>query len=106
MEQNSARVQQLAQQAYGVGSTVGVELPHSRNQELEADRLGLLYMARAGYDPRLAIDFRNRMAEFSARQGRKPVAFLSTHPVDKVRVTKLEELMPEAMAEYSKSGGR
>ncbi len=90
--------------AYGVGGNVGVILPHSRKQELEADHLGILYMARAGYDPREALAFWKR---FSAASQKGPAfEFLSTHPMDKTRIAQLESLMPQALAEYQKAAGR
>ena len=89
--------------AYGIGSEVGVTLPHSRSQELEADYLGILYMARAGYDPRQAIAFWKRFSAYQEQQGGgKPMEFLSTHPLDETRVKALEERMPQALAEYEK----
>src|SRR4030065_184586 len=63
--------------AYGLGSTIGVILPYSRTQESEADRLGLIFMAIAGYNPNAAVDFWTRMA---AQGGGSPPEFLSTHP--------------------------
>ncbi len=69
--------------ALGVGSTLGVLLPFSRMHELEADRIGLIYAAKAGYDPAVALGFWERMQQASA--GKKPPAFLSTHPSDKRR---------------------
>lgn len=96
--------QQLMQAAYGVGATVAVELPHSRKQELEADHLGLIYMARAGYDPQEAVAFWQRFKAYNDKQGGgKPPAFLSTHPVDDKRIEQLNELLPQAMAEYQKA---
>lgn len=93
----------IVQGAYGVGSQVGVILPHSRTQELEADHLGLLYMARAGYDPREAVGFWERFSAYQdERGGGKPLEFLSTHPLDQTRIRALEELMPKALAEYRK----
>jgi metalloendopeptidase OMA1, mitochondrial len=92
--------QQLLGVAYGVGSQLGVALPHSRRQELEADRIGLLYMARAGYNPEAAIGFWERFAEYSARAGRGTPWFLRTHPVDEDRILQIRQLLPEAMAEY------
>ena len=89
--------------AYGIGSEVGMTLPHSRSQELEADYLGILYMARAGYDPRQAIAFWKRFSAYQEQQGGgKPMEFLSTHPLDETRVKALEERMPQALAEYEK----
>ncbi len=96
--------QQLLQTAYGVGATVAVELPHSRKQELEADHLGLIYMARAGYDPHEAVAFWQRFSAYNKQKGGgAPPAFLSTHPVDDKRIAQLQELMPQATAEYQKA---
>lgn len=97
MKNNTQATRQIAQSAYGITSQVGVALPHSRKQELEADHIGLLYMARAGYDPRAAVAFWQR---FAAVKGGGQIAFLSTHPVDATRIARLEELMPQAEEEY------
>jgi len=73
----------------------------SRSQELEADQLGALYMARAGYDPREAIGLWERFAAYREKSGGgRPPQFLSTHPLDEVRIVKLREFMPRALAEY------
>jgi predicted Zn-dependent protease len=89
----------LFMSAYGLGSQVGVLLPFSRQQESEADHLGLIFMALAGYDPHAAVAFWQRMA--AAGQGAsKPPEFLSTHPADATRIRNLEELLPEAMEYY------
>ncbi len=87
----------LIQMAYGVGTTLAVVLPYSRRQELEADRLGLMYMARAGFDPRAALAFWRRFAEAG---GPSPPEFLSTHPADEHRIAQLERLMPQALEIY------
>ena len=89
----------LVMAAYDVGSQYGVLLPYSRTQELEADHLGLLYMARAGYDPGEALGFWRR---FSAAEGDKSpgLEVVSTHPLDETRIRELQDLMPTAMAEY------
>jgi metalloendopeptidase OMA1, mitochondrial len=92
--------QQLVAVAYGVGSQVGVALPHSRRQESEADQIGLLYMARAGYNPQAAIGFWERFHEYSERAGGGTPWFLRTHPVDEVRIRQIREWLPQAMAEY------
>ncbi len=84
--------------AYGIGTQIGVLLPYSRLHESEADRLGLIFMAMAGYDPHKAIDFWKRMA--SAKQGVSPPEFLNTHPADENRVRNIEKLIPEAMRYY------
>jgi predicted Zn-dependent protease len=94
------RWQGVAQVAYGVTTQVGVALPHSRSQESEADEIGLIYMARAGYDPEAAVGFWQRFGAFSAQQGSSTPAFLRTHPTDETRVRQLQALMPRAKAEY------
>jgi predicted Zn-dependent protease len=83
---------------YGVGANVGVMLPFSRKHESEADKIGLLLMAKAGYDPRATVEFWKRMSK--AGGGEKPPEFLSTHPSDETRIRQLEEWMPEALAFY------
>jgi predicted Zn-dependent protease len=94
------RVQAAVGLAYGVGSQVGVMLPFSRRDESEADRIGLTYMARAGYDPRAAIAFWERFGAATASEGGPP-AFLRTHPVTDTRIKDLRKWMPEALAEYN-----
>jgi metalloendopeptidase OMA1, mitochondrial len=86
--------------ALGAGATYGIILPFSRDHESEADRMGLLYMARAGYDPREAITFWQRMSQAG---GQQPPEFASTHPSHATRVRQLEAFMPTAMAEYKKA---
>jgi len=84
-------------QALGMAYGVGVELPFGRGQESEADHIGLILMAQAGYDPREAIPFWQRM---SSGQGGGPPEFLSTHPSGQTRMQQLQEWMPEAMKHY------
>lgn len=84
----------------GAGASVGVLLPWGRAQESEADHLGLILMAKAGYDPHAARDLWVRMAELSAKGSGKPPAFLSTHPSEATRITQIEAWMPEAMQYY------
>lgn len=88
--------------AYGAGATVGVMLPFSRLDESEADEIGLRYAARAGYDPRAALDFWKRMKAESEGKS-KPPEWLSTHPSDDTRIRKLERFMPIAVEEYDRS---
>lgn len=102
LQTKPAATQQLFMTAYGLGAQVGVLLPYSRLQESEADRLGLIFMAMAGYDPREAVDFWKRMA--AAKQGAQPPEFLSTHPADQTRIKNLEKLLPEAMKYYNSNG--
>lgn len=89
--------QQLWMTAFGVGAQVGVLLPYGRTQESEADHLGLIFMAMAGYDPHVAVPFWERMAK---QGGSKPPEFLSTHPADQTRINDINKLMPEAMKYY------
>ncbi|WP_020507537.1 M48 family metallopeptidase [Lamprocystis purpurea] len=99
--------QDLAMQAYGVVGQVGVLLPYSRTQESEADRIGLLYMARAGYDPREAVAFWQRFQAYNSRRGGGgSLEFLSTHPLDAKRIAQLKAHLPQALAEYRKAGGQ
>ncbi len=98
--------QDLAMQAYGIGAQVGVMLPYSRTQELEADRIGLLYMARAGFDPRQAIAFWQRFQAYNAKSGGRTPEFLSTHPLDNNRIAELQKFLPQALAEYERAKGR
>lgn len=92
--------QQIIMAAYGAGTSLFVTLPFSRQDESEADHIGLLYSARSGYDPRRAIRFWERMAEQS--QGAPP-EFLSTHPGHDTRIQRLRELLPRAVVEYENS---
>ncbi|MBM3876814.1 MAG: M48 family metallopeptidase [Verrucomicrobia bacterium] len=87
-------------QAYGLGTTLGWELPHNRTQESEADKLGLLYMARAGYDPEEAVKFWQRFAAYNKSRGGGQLWFLRTHPVDEKRIADLQKAMPEAKAQF------
>lgn len=86
--------------AYGVGTEVGIMLPFSRTHESEADHLGLIFMAMAGYDPNAAVDFWTRMA---AQSGPKPPEFLSTHPSDETRIADIKKELPESLSYYQKS---
>jgi predicted Zn-dependent protease len=85
--------------AYGLGAQYGVMLPYSRDHELEADRLGLIFMAMAGYNPETAIAFWERMGSIG---GQKPPEFMSTHPSDATRIRKIKAALPEAMKYYRK----
>jgi predicted Zn-dependent protease len=101
------RAQQLATLAYGVSTQIGAILPYSRLHESEADYLGLLFMARAGYDPRAAIDFWQRFAEYNRTHGGARIpAWLRTHPLDETRIQQLQQWIPEALAEYEKARAR
>ncbi len=84
--------------SYGVGTTVAVMLPYSRMHETEADRLGLIFMAMAGYPPEEAVGFWQRMAQ--SKDGSAPPEFLSTHPADETRIMDIKRNLPEARRYY------
>jgi predicted Zn-dependent protease len=85
--------------AFGVGAQYGATLPFSRMQESEADHIGLILMAMAGYDPNQAVDFWGRMA---ASGGEKPPELMSTHPSDEHRIADLKKELPDALKYYKK----
>lgn len=93
-----ATVQQVTA-LLGAGATVGLLLPWGRSQESEADHLGLIFMAKAGYHPSAARDLWLRMAE-AAKGRERPPEFLSTHPSEATRVRQIEAWIPEALQYY------
>jgi predicted Zn-dependent protease len=95
---NQGAVNTVAQ-LFGAGATVGVLLPWGRSQESEADHIGLVMMAKAGYDPHAARDLWVRMAE-NAKGASRPPAFLSTHPTEETRIQQIEGWLPEALRYY------
>lgn len=101
LSRKPAQTQQLWMAAFGVGTQVGVLLPYSRLHESEADHLGLIFMAMAGYDPRAAVDFWQRMA--AKKNGKSPPEFLSTHPADQTRIEQIKKWLPEVMPIYEKN---
>lgn len=101
LEDEPETTRKIFMTSVGVGSKVGVLLPYSRLHETEADRLGLKFMAMAGYDPREAIDFWGRMADLKG--GESTPEFLSTHPSDETRIADLREMLPEALEYYNPS---
>ncbi len=92
-----SETRQLFQLAYGVGANLGIMLPYSRKHESEADRMGLIFMAMAGYDPHQAPLFWERMSKIG---GAKPPTLISTHPSDEKRIKDLNKDMAEAMKYY------
>ena len=86
--------------AFGIGTKLGVMLPHSRKQEYEADHIGLVLMAKAGYNPRSALTFWKKFAD--SRQ--TPPEYLSTHPAPAHRIATLRKLIPKVMPLYQRSG--
>lgn len=95
LKDEPALTQNLFMTAYGVGTTVGVMLPFSRKHESEADRLGLIFMSMAGYNPNDAVDFWTRMS--ALKGGAQPPEFLSTHPSDATRIADIKNHLPEAL---------
>ena len=94
-------VQPYFDSAYGVGSQLLRALPHSRSQEARADQIGLMYMARAGYDPEAAVGFWQRFADFNRKQGGgETLWFLRTHPLDEDRIANLQKYLPQAKQEF------
>jgi predicted Zn-dependent protease len=100
MSDMSYEQRRTAMAALGAGATYGVILPFSRDHETEADKMGLLYMARAGYDPNEAINFWRRMAQ---EGGPKAPEFASTHPSNETRIRDLQQFLPKALEEFEKS---
>lgn len=92
------KTRQTVGQIYGVGAQVGIGLPFNRNQELEADRIGMIYMAEAGYDPAEAIRLWEAMAARS--EGGVQLEFLRTHPLSSTRIRALQEFLPVARQRY------
>lgn len=99
LARNDPRTVQRVTSLLGAGAVVGVLLPWSRTQESEADHLGLIFMAKAGYHPSAALDLWNRMAEASRREPRPP-EFLSTHPSSETRIRQIQAWIPEALQYY------
>ena len=94
----NAQVSNIFNNVYGPAAQVGVLLPNSRKQELEADKYGLIFTAMAGYNPQEAIPLWQRMQ--NASQGNRPPEFLSTHPSEDTRIQRLKEFMPTALKYY------
>lgn len=97
IQEKPEETQELFMMAYGIGSQVGVLLPYSRLHEKEADKLGLNFMAMAGYDPNGAIEFWERMAKSG---GAAPPEWLSTHPIHETRIAEMKKNLPEAFKLY------
>jgi len=92
--------------AYGLGSTLFVALPHSRMQESEADRMGLIYMGKAGYDPREAVALWERFKAYKDKQGQSRIEFLSTHPTDERRIRDIKAHLHEALRYHRPVAGK
>ena len=99
------RVMEAAGQVLGIGTTLGGVLPNSRKQEAEADKIGLIFMSMAGYNPQEAVTFWQRMAK-AAENSQKPPKLLSTHPTDESRIANLTAQMDKAMKYYYAYGNK
>ena len=97
LKEKKGETQALFLGLYMIGTNLALALPNSRMQESEADKLGLIFMSMAGYDPAEAIPFWQRMASLNKN---KIPEFLSTHPSDETRIKKLSALIPEIKAKY------
>ncbi len=102
LSKSSSALQTIGNTVFGLGAQYGVMLPFSRKQELEADHLGLVFMAIAGYDPNKAVPFWERMSQ----QGSSVPEFMSTHPSDANRVTEIKKYLPEALQYYKGGSGK
>jgi predicted Zn-dependent protease len=96
MTNKSTTTQTLAQQVYGLGANYGVMLPYSRKNESEADHMGLIFAAMAGYNPEIAVNFWTRMASI----GSSTPEFFSDHPSDATRIAQIKKEIPEALKYY------
>jgi predicted Zn-dependent protease len=99
LQQKPQQTQEIWMAVFGAGVQLGAILPYSRLQESEADHLGLIFMAMAGYNPNGAVEFWQRMSQ---NAGAKPPEFLSTHPSDQSRIQKIKAEIPEAMKYFKK----
>lgn len=104
MQNHEQQNREIVMKAYGIASEYGVILPYSRKHESEADHMGLMMMAKAGYDPAEAPQFWMRFAAMTA--GTKPPEFLSTHPSDERRASDLRALLPEAGQLYQQASAK
>lgn len=99
MQQQKEQTRDIFMSAFGIGSQLGM-LGYSRKHELEADKLGLVFMAMAGYNPERALSF---WQEMSKAGGAKPPAIMSTHPSDETRIAEIKAFLPEAKKYYAAS---
>lgn len=95
-QQQPELTREILLQSYGIGSTLGA-LSYSRKHESEADKMGLVFMAKAGYDPKMAVEFWKKMSE---QGGEQPPEFLSTHPAHDTRIQELKDFLPKAEKFY------
>ena len=103
LSSKAPETRQVFGEAYGLGTGLGVILPFSRSHESEADHIGLILMAQAGYDPREAVEFWKRMEEASKSPESPMAKYFSTHPGHGQRIRQIQEWMPEALDYYRKA---
>ncbi len=101
LENNDHKHTEASLAAYTLASYILETLPLARRQEYESDRIGAIYMAKAGYDPRLAIKLWEKLAHYRSKQGVKKPAFLRTHPPNAKRIISLRAFMPTALQHYT-----
>lgn len=107
LSNSDPKLKAAAAMAYPAVANVGFVLPYSRKHESEADHIGLMYMARAGYNPSESVQFWQRFQSFNATAGSSgSPSFMRTHPTDAQRISDLQALLPEAMAEYQRASGQ
>lgn len=107
LSNSDPKLKAAAAMAYPAVANIGFVLPYSRKHESEADHIGLIYMARAGYNPSESVNFWQRFQAFNAKSGGSGGAsFMRTHPTDAQRISDLKALLPEAMAEYQRASGQ
>jgi len=99
----NSNIQNIANQVYGLGAQYGVMLPYSRKNESEADYMGLIFAAMAGYDPSVAVEFWQRMSQASSSQQSE---FFSDHPSDATRISQIQKELPEALQIYNAVTGK
>jgi predicted Zn-dependent protease len=102
MSRSSSAAQSLGQTVFGLGAQYAVMMPYGRQQELEADHVGLILMAIAGYSPEVAVPFWEKMSQHG---GSSIPEFLSTHPADATRIAGIRSKLPEAMEYYNSIWG-
>ncbi|MEO6490363.1 MAG: M48 family metallopeptidase [Ferruginibacter sp.] len=102
--QNNSKANSIFNSVFAPGAQIGVLLPNSRNQEYEADHYGLIFAAMAGYNPREAVAFWQRMSQAGGKSGTPE--FLATHPSDANRIAKIESYMTEALKYYKPVSGK
>jgi predicted Zn-dependent protease len=100
MKDKPSETKNLWMSVYGAGAQFGALLPYSRLHESEADHLGLIFMAIAGYDPNESVTFWQRMS--ASKKGQAPPEFMSTHPADETRIADITGELPEARQYYRK----